>query len=278
MNWGKAKNISHMLIVGGLFLCCTSCANLDAVREWSKTSLEATQFNEVVATYADTPERLKRYDSIENWKKQAEIRKKQAEALKKLLSVVSDYMAALTTLSADSTVDYSKNVDQFTSSIEKLNVGVSATTLGAAGSLTKTVLNAAARAYQAEQVTKIVEEANEPLQLLLSGELRKVVDNDFRRDLSVEKSLIDGYYKRLVRNGNPSEAAIDAVREWQEVRLRQNEKRLMALDAYLKVVDSVAVGHQKLYDNRHKLDAKALIKELYTLANEMRKQIKILTA
>ena len=107
-----------------MFMLNASCTNLSAVREWSKTSLEASQFNGIVATYVDTPVRLKRYDKLrfEQYRKptgeqkrmfslrqslydtNVTERKNQAEALKQILSVVSDYMGALATLSADGTV------------------------------------------------------------------------------------------------------------------------------------------------------------------------------
>ncbi|MBN1931544.1 MAG: hypothetical protein JW786_08060 [Desulfobacterales bacterium] len=262
--------------VSGIVLFAVACADLTAVREWSKTSLEATRYNELVITYADTPERLKRYDTAGTWDDQIAVRKNQAEALSQILSLVSDYMAALSTLSADSTIDYDKDVDALNIAIGKLNAGVSTDTMGAVNSLVKTVLGAAAKAYQAKQVTNIVAQANDPLQAILRGELRKIVDQDFRRDLKIEKTLLDRYYDSHLQIGSPSSAAKTALEEWKELRLKQNAIRLKAVDAYLEVLDKIAEGHQKLYNNRNKLNAKNLIKDLYSLAVELRKQINIL--
>jgi len=259
-----------------LVVLAASCTDLTAVRDWSKKSLEASQYNEIVTTYANTPERLKKYDPAGSYDNQIADRKKQAEALKQILSVVSDYMAALATLSADGTVDYSKDVDSLTTSIGKLNAGISQNTLGAVGSLVKDLLGAAAQAYQAKQVANIVEKANDPLQVILRTDLRQIVDRDFRRDLTIEKTWIDHYYDDLLHQGRPSAAAIEALNEWREERLEQNAKRVEAVDAYLKVLDAVANGHQKLYDNRNKLDAKTLIKDLYSLVEDLQKQITIL--
>jgi hypothetical protein len=259
-----------------IVIFATSCTTLTAVREWSKTSLEATQYNELVTTYANTPERLKRYDPSGPWDDQISLRKSQAEALKQILSVVSDYMAALAILSADSTVDYSKDVDTLTKAIGGLNAGISTDTLGAVGSVVKTILGAAAKAYQARQVATIVEQANGPLQVILRGELRQIVDQDFRTDLKVEKAALDRYYDSLQQTGSPSPAAKEALKEWKELRLEQNAIRVKAVDAYLVVLDKVAEGHQKLYDNRNKLDAKTLIKDLHSLVVDLRNEIKIL--
>jgi len=205
----------------------TSCADLKAVHEWSQTSLQAAQYNELITTYSSTPQRLLRYDpgQSELYNTQLDLRKRQAEALKQMLSVVSDYMAALATLSADSTIDYSKNVDTLTKSIGTLNAGISQTTLNATGSLVKTMLGAVAEAYQAKQVANIVGQANDPLQTILKGELRDIVDNDFRRDLKIEQTFIDIYYDNL-RKSSEDIAAKDGVNEWKEFRMEQNAKQL----------------------------------------------------
>jgi len=269
-----------------LSIACTT--DLTAVREWSKTSLEATQYSELVTTYANTPQRLKRYDPkksleiTESWDAQIKLRQNQAEALKTILSAISDYMAALAILSSASTVDYSKDVGALNAGIQNLNAGISNETLGAVGSLVNAVLGTAAKAYQKRQVADIVERANGPLQTILRGELRNIISQDFRGDLSNEKTSIGGYFKDKLRvkEGAPptSAAARVALEEWEELRLEENAKRTEAVDAYLTVLDKVAVGHQKLYDNRNELDAEKLIKDLFSLIVEIRKQIKILAA
>jgi hypothetical protein len=263
-------------VIAGIVIFAASCTNLTAVREWSKTSVEATQYDEIVATYADTPQRLKRYDPSGPWEDQIALRKNQAAALSQILSVVSDYMAALTALSGDSLIDYKKDVDALTTGLGKLNAGISTETIGAVGSLVKTILGASVQLYQARQVATIVERANAPLQVILGGELRLIVDQDFRRDLKIERTFLDRYYDAQLQTGRASDAAKIALGEWKEVRLEQNAERLKAIDAYLEVLDNVSEGHQQLYNNRNKLDAKTLTKDLYSLTMQLRKQIKIL--
>ncbi len=281
-----------------MVVLATSCTNLTAVQEWSKSSLEASQFNGIVATYADTPVRLKRYDAMhfrqyrkptEEQKKMFALRQKvygtnaierqiQAEALTKVLSVVSDYMGALSTLSADGTIVYSKNFNALNTEICTLNAklhagkGISTSTLGAVGSIVQMLI----KPYQARQVKNIIEQANAPLQAILAGELREIVANDFQDDLKAESDNIDLYYDALLIDGHPSSAAKDAVTEWREVRREQNSARLHAVTAYLTVLDNLSKGHQKLYDHRNKLDDKSLVTDLYALVLDLRKQIAIL--
>lgn len=271
-----------MMLAISLF--ANACTDLAAVRAWSETSVEATRFNEVVVTYADTPLRLARYDLQDAttqrlWTRQREARQAQAEALESMLSLVSDYMSTLSTLSADSTVDFSKESEVFSASLGRLNAvtgqSVSQETLGAVGSLVDTLSDAALGGWQARRVGEIVEQANAPLQTLLGGELRSMVDTDFRRDLETERQFLDTHFESLIRDPATSPAAAAALDEWFLVRQAENARRMAALDAYLGILDKIAEGHQRLYEGRGALDAVGLSKDLFKLVREIRDEIRI---
>lgn len=258
-----------------LVVALPACTDLGAVREWSATSMQAAQFNEVVTTYKDTPGRLKLYDKDEAafWDAQETIRAEQAEALELQLALVADYMGALAALSADSASDYAEDVGSLTSSLQKTG-RLSQSTVGAAGKLATTLLNAAAQAWQKAKVGELIGEANAPLQEILATELRAIVDQDFRRDIAIEASFLDAYFEDLLRFGGGSKAANVALNEWFILRKEENEKRAAAVDSYVAVLDKIAEGHQKLYDSRDDLDAVELGKDLFKLAKEIRKNIK----
>ena len=271
------------IAVAGAFLT-TACTDLDAVRAWSETSVEATRFNEVVVTYAETPVRLARYDDQDGatqaiWSRQQQARQAQAEALEAMLALVSDYMSTLSALSADSTVDFSKEGEAFAGSLQRLNgvvpSSVSPETVGAVGSIVTTLADAALSGWQAKEVGKVVEQANAPLQTLLAGELRTIVDTDFRRDLDIERRFLDTHFESLLRDPTTSPAAAAALEEWFLVRQAENARRMAALDAYLEILDKIAQGHQRLYDGRGALDAVDLAKDLFKLVREIRDEIRI---
>ena len=271
------------IAVAGAFLT-TACTDLDAVRAWSETSVEATRFNEVVVTYAETPVRLARYDNQDGatqaiWTRQQQVREAQAEALEDMLGLVSDYMSTLSALAADSTVDFQDDGEALAESLGRLN-GVTPTpvapeTFGAANSIVVALGNAALSGWQAKEVGKVVEQANAPLQTLLAGELRTIVDVDFRRDLMTEQSFLDTHFESLLRDPATSPAAAAALEEWFLVRQAENERRMAALDAYLEILDKIAQGHQRLYDGRGALDAVDLAKDLFKLVREIRDEIRI---
>ncbi|MBU2713553.1 hypothetical protein [Zooshikella harenae] len=262
----------HTFCITSTCLLLVSCINLTAVHEWSQTSLNAVQYSEIVTTYADTPQRLQRYDPGPHWANQIEKRTAQAQLLQQLLTVIADYMSSLVTLSADSTINYTNDVQ----SLSKLDTHLSTNTQQAASGIVNTLLEAAARGYQAQQIEEVITKANGPLQQIMKGELRTIIDQDFRQDLRIEKLSINRYYNSLLEQKRYSQAAKVALLEWKEFRLTENLKRQKAIDAYLNILDDVAKGHQELYNNRDQLDIVELSKALYGLARTMRKHIKVI--
>ena len=263
-------------ILPALFaILLSACTDLSAVRDWATTSLEATEFNEIVTTYADTPKRLAFYDEAgaADWNQQADLRASQAEALTQQLSLVSDYMAALAALADDNVTDYTGDVESLTASLKRTG-RVSEPTLGAAGNLVRLLLNAAARAWQKDEVGDLIARGNAPLQNILNGELRSIVAEDFRRDLEIEAQVLDRHFEDLLRIGGGSDAANAALNEWFVLRKAENASRMAAVESYLTVLGQIAEGHQKLYDNRDDLDAKQLAKDLFGLAKAIRANVK----
>ncbi len=265
-------------------LISTACTDLTAVHAWSNTSVEATRFNEIVVNYADTPVRLARYDNQDGttqsfWSGQQETRQAQAEALESMLSLVSDYMSVLSTLSADSTVDFTEEVETYTESMVRLKAvapsSMSEEAIGAVGSIVGALGDVALARWQAREVGKVVEAANDDLQTLLAGELRSIVDSDFRRDLMIERQFLDTHFESLIRDPVTSPAAAAALEEWFLVRQAENRRRMDALNAYLEILDKIAEGHQRLYDERDALDAVALAKDLFKLVRDIRDDIRV---
>lgn len=269
-----AHNASKAVAVV-LAILLAACTDLGAVRDWAATSMQGAQFNEIVATYADTPRRLVYYDEggASLWAAQAKVREAQARALDLQLTLVADYMAALAALSADGAADYTEDAAALTASLR--NTGqVSDPTLGAAGKLAGTLANATARLWQKKQVAVLIEQADAPLQNLLGGELRSIVEQDFRRDLTMESGILDRHFEDLLRTADSSATAKAALREWFVLRKAENLRRMVAVDAYLGVLDKIAEGHRRLFDGRDKLGAADLAQALYKLAKEIRGDVK----
>jgi len=182
-------------------------------------------------------------------------------------------MAALAALSADSATDYTGDAATLTAALKKTGQ-VSEATLGAAGKLVTTIANATAALWRKNEVAALIEQADPSLQSLLDGELRSIVERDFRRDLEVEAQFLDRHFEDLLRTTDSSAAAKAALHEWFVLREAENTRRVAAVDAYLGVLGKIAEGHRRLFDNRDQLDAAHLAQALFRLAKEIRDDVK----
>ena len=269
MNRTKAILIAKPIAL--LAIIVSACTDLSAVRDWSAASLQAVQFNEIVSTYANTPQRLTYYDKdgTDEWIQQSARKKAQADVLQLLLFVVTEYMGALAALSDDMAVDYTQEIGSLTTSLKKTGYA-SKEVLGAAENLTANIGNAVAGGWQKRKIGELIGKADTPLQALLS-ELRSILDTDFRRDLRIERRILNQHFDELLRDSKASRVAKAALHEWYVLRMEQNMERLAAVDSYVGILDRIAEGHGKLLRNRNDLDAAALAKDLVELTKEIRK-------
>jgi hypothetical protein len=258
-------------------LALSACTDLGAVRDWAGTSLQAAQFTEVVETYADTPNRLARYDEVRaaRWRELSAERDAQAKALKLQLGLVADYMATLAALADNGTASYGEDISTLTKSLQETGQLDSAL-VEAAGGIAGALENAALGFWQKREVGRLIAAANPHLQKLLAGNLRDIVDRDFRRDLTIEGQLFELYFEDLLDAGGGSATANAALREWADLRAAENARRMAAVDAYVQVLDEIAAGHQALFDHRNDLDAKALARDLADSAQDLRDGVRVL--
>lgn len=274
INGGSARRAGAGLCAAVAMLVLSACTDLGAVRDWATASVQATQFAEVVETYAGAPKRMARYDRANpsnagRWARLAETRAAQAKALQLQLDLVADYMATLAVLADDGTATYTADVAELTKSLKETGQ-LNNDTVAAFGSIATGLQNAALGLWQRREIGRLIGLANEPLQAVLSGELRTIVDTQFRRDLKAEAARVDVFYSDLLRDAEASAAAKVAVEEWLTLRLAENESRQRAVDAYVKLLDRMAAGHQALFERRNDLDAKDLARDLFGYAKDIR--------
>ncbi|MEM9762494.1 MAG: hypothetical protein AAF968_08305, partial [Pseudomonadota bacterium] len=233
------------------------CADLAAVNKWATTATDATRFNQVVATYTDTPKRLSRYapDQSDEFEAQAAKRNKQAETIRETMRAVEAYMSALAMLSGDAPVDLSEDIGTITTNLGELGIA-NATTLNAVGEIVSLLGNEAINVWRAERIGDLVEQGNAPLQDILGadGQLYDIVSRSLANDLDNERLLLQIYFATLERDRRTSPGARAALIEWREQRTTENARRTAVVEAYKKILIDLAEGHQSLYDSRNDLD------------------------
>jgi hypothetical protein len=102
--------------------------------------------------------------------------------------------------------------------------------------------------------------------------LRGVINVDYRRILGVETRAVNDFYRTVLAESRAKEplASVLLLRDRDE-RIAQLRKRGEDLDAYLRALEAVRAGHQKLYENRNRVRARAVSAELVRHAEALEK-------
>lgn len=260
----------------GVLALVTGCADLGAVNQWATSAVDATRFNQIVATYADTPTRLARYEPTNRaaFEAQAEERAAQGKALEQALTGIRAYMAALAALSSGQPVKVDEDIGKIGQSLAKL--GPSGAKLsGPIANIVGLLGGEAVGIWRSREVATLVERANPSIQEALGrdSELARIVGTYFARDLASERLFLRAYYAALAREAGLSSRARAAVEELGRLRAAENARRRAAAESFTDVLTKLAEGHQALHDNRGDLSAEALAKRLLDLAKALQKDM-----
>jgi len=265
-----------------LWLLCAvlmagGCVDLSAVRDFAETSYRTADYTQLVDGYIAAPGQLKRYAPDARkpaFDDEQRARQGQRQGLLALHARVQDYMAALGSLASDGAVDFDKHYAKLEQAIADASFA-SSPQAAAARQLGDVLTKAATDGWRRRKIAALIEEANEPLQTVLSS-LQRIVTKGFAEDLNQEEQTLDHYYAGL-KQQSADRAALAAVDEWRETRLATLEHNERLVDTYAKALQAIKEGHQKLYDDRERLATKevaALVRgyvtELKTLEKTLR--------
>ena len=259
------------LVLGALLLCATGCANLAAIREFAGVSAESAAYTRLVGEYVESPTRQKRYQPASEHPRldrMASERTAQKEALLLRHRLLSEYMEALGQLAADEAVVYDEEVNALGRAATEAKF-LDAGEADAFSAVTRVLLKAVADGWRRRQLSQLIEGANAPFQTVATS-LRTIVIQGFGGDAQIERIAIDKFYGSVIAESR-DKAGITALREWQEVRIAGVSARDRAIAAYGEVLDRVARGHQRLYDGRNDLSAKALVADIKGYSRDLRR-------
>jgi hypothetical protein len=258
-----------LLIFVFLLLAAPGCADLSAITEFASTSARSAQFTKLVTDYLESPLRQKRYQPVSNAARldsMAKRREAQGPVLLTRIAVIGKYMKALGKLASDEAVDYDE-------SIEKVGEGsveaklIDESDADALTAVSRLILRLSTEGWRRNKLKELITEANPSFQRVVLS-LKTIVNDDFADDLEVERDVIDHYYVTLIDVSHDS-AGIEALREWEEVRMSELDARQKALKGYSKVLAVIAAGHQKLYDQRDDLAKDEVQREMKIYAKDL---------
>jgi hypothetical protein len=254
------------LIIAGL----SSCVSLQKVNDFSSTSSKGIkEFEEINYSFKQHCIYECQFDSIRKFVINRETGchcdnfAKADNVTLLIYNAIKGYFDGLTNLSNKDLTNY--NFDALKKSLTEGtfgNIKIDKNHVDAYSALSKILLKASTDIYRKKKLIEYIEDANAPIQILLS-EFQFIIQNNLRGELDFKREKLYTYYKNMINNNTLTDyekgmATTDYYQQLLEVTTKQNQ-----IDAFAKSLKSMAEGHQKLYENRNKMQAKE-VKELLT--------------
>jgi len=261
-----------------LALLASACANLTAIREFASTSSDAAQYSQLVVAYVDTPSRMKRYEPESQrpvLDQQIAERKGQQERLLLRQKLIQEYMDALGQLAGDELTVYDKELDALGNAVKTAKF-VDQGEATAFAAVSKVLVLAVTDRWRQGKLVTLIEETDGPFQVVV-GALVKVVEQAFAADIANEREALNKYYTALERQGRDA-AGLAALAEWREVREGQIKGHEVAIRNYAVVLKTIAVGHHKLYESRHRLSRPEVQAEIHQYTKRLKEAFNALAA
>jgi hypothetical protein len=255
------------------FLWISGCTNLSAIQDFAAISAESAQYTRLVDQYAESPVRQKRFqpaDQHERLDRMTRERAAQKDRLLLRLNLVAEYMSALGALAADEAVDYDSGIEGLERAVvdNKLAADKDADAFASVANL---LLRVCTDSWRKKELQNLITASNGPFQEVV-GALKRIVGLEFTGDIANEKEAMRNHYETLIHLSGDS-AGIAALREWEDTRLAEADARARSDSCYARVLSSIAMGHQQLYDRRDDLGGKELVRQLKQYTNEVRKSV-----
>lgn len=258
------SRLSTAVLFFNLALLLAGCLDLSEVGKFAALSESANaSFPALVADIQDSCDRRANYapeDRRQEVLLHCQNLSISKDGLLQAQQVLLNYMEALKNLSSDKTVTYGQRLDALPGALSKS--GLDDNQVKATTGLAKILTDAAIGGYRRREVRKLVGETNPAIQTLTAA-LKKVISVGYMTELDLEEEATKAFYETNLKEHAKQEplTALLVKRRWAD-DLDEVQKRKSAGLAYGKVMDSIAQGHQKLYDSRNRWSTKELVKQL----------------
>lgn len=274
------RTVLAVVLVNAFLLGASGCANLDAVRDFAKTSAATADYRQIVADYAMSPERQKRYQPARfapQLDAQAKARAEQKPKLEAAQTILVEYMTALGDLAADDLPNVDTQVDALGKALEKAkfvgdgDAAISKETGTAAATIANILTRAVLDHWRQKATSRIVREANDSVQTVTAG-LREIVLKDFSASLDTEKETVRKYFEAPIAAataGGDTDAVPPLARILWLEHSDQVETRRAKLMAYAEVLEKIGKGHEDLNKNVDRIQDKALKERLRAYAKDL---------
>jgi hypothetical protein len=271
---GRTRHCSKALVIGSLAF--TACLPPSEVGRFAKSASEATaEFPPVAREMYASCVRFEGYKAqrITGWYDnesrllQCASRDTAVAGVLAANKVLSAYFSALAELADDRIISADREIGGLAVIVKKS--GLEDAQVDAVAELTKYLTSTAIDTYRRGKIGDAVASQNGNVVLVTTG-LRTIISRDYRQILNIEaRAANDSYHAAVADNREREPLAAILVLKDRDERAAELRKKTEAIDAYVRALDAVRAGHQKLYEHRNKLRAKVLAAELRGQAEEL---------
>lgn len=256
----------HIPIYITLLVSLAGCVNLQSVSDFAiSSSVSIKNFEQIDYSFYQhcmdrcRDEAIRKYEIKRVEECSCKLYQEADSVTQVIYSAMEGYFEGLESLSQNELTVYSSDALVGALSAKELGpVKIEEQTVTAFSSLSNTLLRATTNYYRSKKLAKYIEEANEPIKVILE-KFKLIVDTNLKGELRFKKERLYAYYmdmkmqNTLLSDYDKGQATSDYYQALDEIQQKER-----VLSVFAESLDEVAKGHQILYDNRAKLSVKTL--------------------
>lgn len=269
----KLKHLIFLVVPFSIF----SCVNLKSVSDFSSTSMAGLQhFEAIDYTFLDhcedrcTEVAVHEYSIDRELECDCEVFVEADSVTQVIYTTIQGYLQGLGNLAHNDLTTYRTNDLTLALTAQQLGpVSIDETVVNAFSALSNTLLRSTTDFYRRRKIASYIEEANEPMQVLLD-KFQQIIQANLKGELRFKKERLYGNFIEMKLNNTlQSEYEKRKAGEDYYQALSDINRLEKLLDVYAQSLDQVASGHQVLYDRRDKLSVKDLAGTLMNYSSEI---------
>jgi hypothetical protein len=234
------------------------CVDLKAIQDFANISAESAEYTALVDNYVEFPNRQKRYQPADRHAQldaMAQDRMTQKAELLLRQGIIEEYMETLGKLAADEIVDQSEELSQLTANLQN-QAGTNPAETEAFGKIAGILTKAVSDGWRKRQLQELIEQSNDPLQIILKS-LKHIVVDGFGGDDQNEQFAIQSYYQtKIAQSNDPAVAAL--------------ADHTHTIQTYAALLGEISEGHQKLFDARKDLGTEQVLQQIQQSVKELK--------
>ncbi|HWJ28435.1 MAG TPA: hypothetical protein VNS32_17950 [Flavisolibacter sp.] len=270
------KQIMQRTSIFWLWLLLAGCVNLKKVNDYASTSSKnIKKFEELGYSFVKACDDKCIIGQLDNkqFKKsdcECKVASNEADSVTLVLyNAVKDYFDGLEKLSGNDVTSY--KFDALAKALKEGNFGdvkINKDHVDAYAKISSILTNAITNGYRKKSLSKYIGEANDAVKVLLNALQFNLVSN-LSKTLETKRERYKDFYFDLYTDATTSAyEKVKIIQEFNSVNSELDNKKKEII-AFGKGLNTIAQGHQKLFENKNKLNNKELKELLSQYASDI---------